>query len=229
MDFNVKLLTQKNVVISSLLVENYISLKLNDSEFMLITHIMNFQANGVEFPTFKQLSERMTLTEDECMTMFMSLLSKGYVNIDNYTNEFDVICERYNFTPLFKMLAFHLDKQEKVAATNEQAKNNENLYPFFEQEFGRPLSPIEIEILRQWIEVDNHTPEVVKAALKEAVIAQALSFKYLERILYDWGKKGITTSAEAQLEGEKFRAQKNEPRTSTSSESAKMTFVDWAK
>lgn len=228
MDFNVRLLTQKNVVISSLLVDNYRTLKLSDSEFMLIIHIMNFQTKGIEFPTFKEISDKMSISEDVCMEMFMSLLSKGYVQIDNYTNDFNVICEKYNFSPLYTMLAFQLEKEEVDAQKAESAKNNENLYPIFEQEFGRPLSPIEIEILRQWLEVDHHSPDVIKAALKESVIAQALNFKYLERILFDWGKKGITSGEEALIEAEKFRTGQKKSKNSND-DAISMPFVDWAK
>lgn len=40
-----------------------------------------------------------------------------------------------------------------------------------------------------WIDQDGQDPVIIKAALREAVMSGALSFRYIDRILIDWKKK----------------------------------------
>lgn len=53
----------------------------------------------------------------------------------------------------------------------------------FEIEFGRYLSPIEREEIASWLNLDHYMPEIIEMALREAVLSQAYSLKYVDRIL----------------------------------------------
>ncbi len=86
-----------------------------------------------------------------------------------------------------------------------------NLYTVFEKEFGRPLSPFECETLGMWEDQDQHHPNLIQAALREAVMSGKLNFRYIDRILFEWKKNGIKTVDQAQNQGRKFRA--NQQRT----------------
>lgn len=68
------------------------------------------------------------------------------------------------------------------------------VYQRFEQEFGRPLSPIEVEQVDQW--QDKHSDELILEALKRAVLRGKMGFAYVGRILLDWDKAGIRTLAD---------------------------------
>ncbi|MDM8277294.1 DnaD domain protein, partial [Lactobacillus gallinarum] len=62
-----------------------------------------------------------------------------------------------------------------------------------EVEFGRYLSPIEREEIAQWLSVDHYTPEVIELALREAVLSQAYSLKYIDRVLLNWQRHNLKT------------------------------------
>ncbi|WP_278341151.1 DnaD domain-containing protein, partial [Lactobacillus acetotolerans] len=68
----------------------------------------------------------------------------------------------------------------------------------FEIEFGRYLSPIEREEIASWLNVDHYSPEIIKLALREAVLSQAYSLKYVDRILLNWQRHNLKTSAEVE-------------------------------
>ena len=68
----------------------------------------------------------------------------------------------------------------------------------FEIEFGRYLSPIEREEISAWLRVDHYDPEIIRLALREAVLAQAYSLKYVDRILLNWQRHNLKTSNEVQ-------------------------------
>lgn len=70
-----------------------------------------------------------------------------------------------------------------------------NLYRMFEQEFGRMLSPFEVQMITEW-NGKFHT-DVIKLALREAIVRNVKQMKYIDRILLNWEQAGVTTVAEA--------------------------------
>lgn len=79
----------------------------------------------------------------------------------------------------------------------ETDKNKLNIYAAVEQNFGRALSPIEMEMIKQWQTEDSYPDDLIQLALKEAVLNQAFSLKYMDRILLSWERKGIKTKNQA--------------------------------
>ena len=69
----------------------------------------------------------------------------------------------------------------------------ESIYDYIESNFGRTLSPIEVEEIEQW--EDN---DLTRYAIKQAVLNGAYSIKYITRILYNYQKQNIRTVQEAQ-------------------------------
>lgn len=76
----------------------------------------------------------------------------------------------------------------------------------FEKEFGRPLSPMEIDQIREW--ETRHPPILVLEALKRAVLRGKYSFKYIGSILLEWGKNNLRTMQAIQTYDEDFQARR---------------------
>ncbi len=70
----------------------------------------------------------------------------------------------------------------------------------FESEFGRPLSAIEYQRISQWLEEDKYQPDLIQFALREAVLNQAYSLNYIDRILLSWERKNITSKEQVEEE-----------------------------
>ena len=103
--------------------------------------------------------------------------------------------EYISLNKLYEKLAFLVLNQEK-----EDSKPN-NLFSIFEKEFGRTLSPIEYELINAWKE--NHfSEELILAALKEAVLNGVSNLRYIDKILYEWNRKGIKNVSELQKQKE---------------------------
>lgn len=90
-----------------------------------------------------------------------------------------------------------------------------SLFALFEQEFARPLSPIEYETITMWIDNDKHSPAIIKEALKEAVMSGKLNFRYIDRILFEWKKNGIKTIEQAREQGRNFRLRQQKSNTNS--------------
>ena len=93
------------------------------------------------------------------------------------------------------------------------------------------LSPMELETISMWMDVDKHTPTIIKLALKEAVIAGKVNLRYIDRILFEWKKKNIHSPKEVQKQTEQFRQQAGQKAvklpTQTTTQTAKVPFYNW--
>ena len=49
------------------------------------------------------------------------------------------------------------------------------------------LSPMEYEIIKAWLDNDM-SEELIKEALKEATFNGVSNLRYIDKILYEWGK-----------------------------------------
>ena len=72
------------------------------------------------------------------------------------------------------------------------------------------MTQIELETLNDWVNISKYDEKLVQLALKQAVLNQALSLKYIDRILLNWEKKNIRTAEEAQRDIERFEKRNNQ-------------------
>ncbi|KAB7672958.1 DnaD domain-containing protein [Bacillus sp. B1-b2] len=200
-----KWVQEGNVSIPTILLTNYKHLKLNEKELVLLLQVHYFLEKGNDFPTPEELASQMTIDMMECHNLLRQLMKHGFIEIIDGNHDSGIRFERYSLEPLWNKLIdllFLLDKKEEEAVFEKEEKS---LYSCFEQEFGRPLSPFEIETLNMWIDDDQHDVALIKAALRESVISGKLNFRYIDRILFEWKKNGIKTTEQAKNQGKKFR------------------------
>ncbi|MBO9597714.1 MAG: DnaD domain-containing protein [Cohnella sp.] len=207
------------------LLRSYRSLKLNDTEAMLLLQLIAFrQLEQNEFPTIEQLQERIGSSSSAVGQALQKLMKMGFVAIDEvYEPITGVQSEKYNLAGLFQKLALY-NATAEAAETAASAEANpsrsggttqavaasppaggSNLFVLFEQEFGRPLTPMEYETINSWLDQDQYAEELIRFALKESVFAGKLHFRYIDRILLEWSRNRVTNVEEARLHAQKFR------------------------
>ena len=79
----------------------------------------------------------------------------------------------------------------------------------FEKELGRTLSPLEYDIIGTWL-TSGIKEEIIEEALKEAVFNGVNSFKYIDKILFEWNKKGIKKKEDVKKAEKKKEEEKEE-------------------
>lgn len=196
--FSYQQLFMGQLVIPARLLTNYVSLGLNEKELITILQIHRFQNENIHFPTPEELASSLTVDEKECSSILRKLIQKGFLTIEQSYNTQNQLSEAYTLNPLWEKL--YTPKPE-----TEESMPEGTLFILFEQEFGRPLSPFEIETVNAWLDEDEIVPSLIKAALRESVLMGKLNFKYMDRILRDWRKKGIQTVEEAREHSKSFR------------------------
>ncbi|WP_067725508.1 DnaD domain-containing protein [Oceanobacillus damuensis] len=188
--------------IPTILLSKYKSLGLDEKEVMIILQLLRYLGDKNDFPTPYDLSECVTMDEQECANLLRKLMQKSILSIEQKENENHQLSEAYSLDPLWEKL-FTEEEEEKV---EEQTVGT--IFILFEQEFGRPLSPFEIETINVWLDEDEIEPSLIKAGLRESVLMGKLNFKYIDRILREWKKKGIHTVDQARQASKNFHSRK---------------------
>ena len=94
----------------------------------------------------------------------------------------------------------------KVSIGEDSQDNHaDDLYGFVGNNFGRTLSPIEIEQISEW--EDN---DLTRYAIKQAILNGAYNFRYINKILHNYKMNNIQTVQQAQEADKKFMKQKEE-------------------
>lgn len=211
------------IQIPTKLLSNYKSFGLNEQDVMIILQIHRFAQESNEFPTPAQIASHLTINEEECANILRKLIQKGLLAIDELKNNQNQFSEAYSLNPLWEKL--FQDDTEDADEGDEQLIGN--TFVLFEQEFGRPITPFEIETINTWLDIDEIAPELIKAGLRESVLMGKLNFTYIDRILRDWKKKGIRTVDQARKSSRNFRDRQVQKQYTTTNKRDTSIYYNW--
>lgn len=82
--------------------------------------------------------------------------------------------------------------KEQPLHDEDQGNQFKQIVSEFERELGRFLSPFELEDLEKTVKEDKTDIDLIREALKEAVFNGKTNWKYIQAILRNWRKEGIT-------------------------------------
>lgn len=199
MDQFVEILKSKDVHFPRLLLTNYHSLNITDTELIVLIYLINSD-DLIYNP--KKISLELNIKMSNVLELINNLIEKGIINLDivkinNISNE--VI----NLDLLYEKLVFTVIKKDDIKTVNK----SESLIDIFESELGRGLTPMELDIINGWKEIE-YTDEIIVLALKEATYNGVYNFRYIDRILYEWHKKGIRTKEDVERNKREFKKAK---------------------
>ena len=142
------------------------SIGLADQETHILLLMMTLSELGVR-PIYPQkVAEFSSLSIKEIDDIMIGLIDRHYL---------DRINLQIDFKPLEKLLL----------GVKDEKKEEVNLVEVFEDAFGRTMSTLDIEYINQFKRT-GYDDEMIVSALKEAVKSNALSFRYVERVLENW-------------------------------------------
>ena len=105
---------------------------------------------------------------------------------------------------------------------NSKDVTDSDIYSTIEKEFGRTLSPMEYEIIKAWLD-SNTSEEIIKEAVKEAAFNGVSNLRYIDKILFEWGKAGVKTPQDI----ENIRKKRKKKEESEEEKDIDMDIVDW--
>ncbi len=172
--------SNKNFVISTAFVDEVIKRNLSINEFLLL---MFFDNDYEPFFDVELINKFTKMKEEDIMMAFASLLEKNIIKVETGKNSHNKVVEKIDLDNFY-------NNYEKEVKNERVSKIKEDVYTSFEKAFGRTLSPMDYNLINDWVG-SGIDEEVILRALKEASISGTSSMRYIDKILFDWGKKGI--------------------------------------
>lgn len=186
----VDLIKSKNIVIPLYLYKLRDKLDLSMDEFMFIMYLYN-EGEFILFDLNK-ISEELGVNHNDLMNLIGSISGKNLIEFKVIDNDKGIKEEYLSLENFYNKVSLLL-----MDNPNEEKEDDTNIFSMIEQEFGRTLSPIEYEIVKAWLE-SNMSVEIIQCALKESIMNDVRNLRYMDKILYEWGKKGIKTKKDVE-------------------------------
>ena len=149
------------------------------------------------------------------MTSFNNLIVKGFIEYKTI-RENGMIKEIISLDKFYNSIALKLANQNKKEVSN-------NIYDIFQKELVRSLSPTEYEYINNWLE-KGLSENLIVGALKEAVLSGVKNFRYIDRVLFDWQKKGYRSMNDVEAAKKKIT---NVPEEISSNNDTNSEYFDY--
>lgn len=197
---NESFLLEKHFSLSTHLIKEAIHQNLSLQEFILLIYF----EDAIDKSLNVELIHKATnLSETEILNTFNTLMRKHLIHVESLKDIEGRRKEEISLSPIYQNIL-----EVKREETKEESKID--IYAAFEKEFGRPISSMEYEIIGAWVE-KGFKEELIYEALKEAVYNGVTNLRYIDKILYEWQKKGYKTPKEVTTGLRKREETKQEP------------------
>lgn len=166
---------EKNYLINSNVLKGIKSLNLSTDELLLLIYFIN-EEKALDL---NKVKNALNFSEEDILNTYSSLITKGLIEV-KVIKENGKVSESISLDILYDKLIMNSKEEKEI---------NTDIYSKFESEFGRSLSPIEYETINRWLNLGIDEGMILNA-LREAVINGVSNLRYIDKILYEWTKKG---------------------------------------
>lgn len=159
-----------------ILLENYKRMKISENELatiLMMDHLIN---DGNSFITADLLSLKMSLDSKTLDTIIANLYTKGFIDIKTVDGK-----TQTSIQPLKDKL-YH---EFQISLTKDNSNDADSIFEEFETLLGRPLSPVEFQKIREWIEMGYDDRTIIDAC-KESVKQGKKNLRNIDKILLNW-------------------------------------------
>ena len=170
----------KKLVAETIFIKEALKFNLSLNEFLLLLYFDN--SFDLVFD-IKVIAKTLNMKEEDVLSSYGSLMAKKLIKVNVEKDGFGKVREKVSLDNFYNEI-----KSDYKIKETESIKTD--IYSVFEKEFGRTLSTMDYEIINAWIE-NGFSEELILEALKEAVYNGAPNLRYIDKVLYEWDRKGI--------------------------------------
>lgn len=192
--------------LSNVLFNHYADTDLTPQEFIVYLFLTHWHQRHQQAPALDALGKAVRLRPNETYGVVNSLIKKKAIQLISIPDKQGKMVDQYDVTPLLQQLLAHSGAATAKPVAQPAEDSGQKVFSQIEIEFGRPLSPIEQQTINDWLNVDHYEPALIALALREAVLNQAYSLRYMDRILLNWEKRNLKTAQQVQAD----QAKRNE-------------------
>ncbi len=172
--------SNKKFVTESLFIKEALKKNLSLDEFLLLLYFDNSYDSEFDIALISQV---LNMDEKKVLNAYSSLMKKNLIKVKAEKNDFGKICEKVSLDNFYQDIS--IDNKSK-----EKENTKISIYSIFEDKLGRTLNGMDYEVINAWID-KGFSEELIVAALNETVLSGVNSLRYVDKILYDWQRKGI--------------------------------------
>ena len=193
-----------NLVLPTELLFHFHEIFDNSDDFLVWQFFYLQNTTSLEEISPVQIAESIGKSVAEVNRSMSNLTEKGLLQYKTIAlnGEIEAV---FDALPALERLDEIVENHSSVAQAVSQ-NVLKDLVETFQQELGRLLTPFEIEDLTKTIQDDKTSPELVTAALREAVFNGKANWRYIQAILRNWRREGITTVAQVEAKREEREA-----------------------
>lgn len=199
----IEIIKSKNIIIPVYIYKLFHKLGIELEHFIFLMYLNSFGEKFIFNP--QQISSELGIEIKDILINIDLLNSKHLISFEIIKNDKNISEEFISLKNFYEKISMLLIEEN----SNKQIEElDPNIFEMIEKEFGRVLSPIELEIIKAWHD-NNITDELIKEAVKEAVVNGVTNLRYIDKILYEWQKKGFKTREDVEKNRKKHNESKN--------------------
>ena len=210
-----KILKSKKLVINDYLIKIALDKELSLNEFLVLVYFVNNYDNKFDV---ELISSTIGLDSNLAMEAFNGLMLKGLVSLESVKDKDNRNMEEVNIDSLYSLIL----EETKEEGTKEV---QDDIFKAFESELGRTISSRELELINGWL-ISGTPEEIILGALREAVYNGVTNFRYIDKIIYEWEKKGFKTMDDVNNYMKNRREEKSQDKVATKKASDVLDY-DW--
>ena len=150
-----KTLKEKDFIVKNYILKVATELHLSLNETILLIYFTNQEEPVLNV---ENISANVYLTEEEIMEAFSKLVGINLISVSVVKNSDGTRSEVISLDNLVKQATTDITKRH----TEEE---KDNVFEIFEREFGRPLSPMEFEIIDDWLNQNISKELIIESTL----------------------------------------------------------------
>ncbi|MBE6148564.1 MAG: DnaD domain protein [Firmicutes bacterium] len=170
----------KKYVVETLFLKETLKHNLSLNEFLVLMYFDNEYELTFDV---KKVAKATCLNEKDVLNAFGSLLDKKLITLNSVKNESGKLIDKVSLDNLYNGIKDNVSKNAK-----EKEKND--LFTKFQANYGHSLSGMDYEIIKAWLD-NGFAEELILGALDEANYNGVTTLRYIDKILFEWNKKGF--------------------------------------
>lgn len=197
-----------NLVLPSALLLHFKELFPSSDDFLVWQFFYLQNTTGLEEMSPSQIAERIGKEISDVNQSISNLTERGLLQYRTIelNGEIELLFDAsLALERLDDLLGAPTSSSDQLTPQNQL----KDLVEIFQQELGRLLTPFEIEDLTKTLKEDGTSADLIKEALREAVLNGKANWKYIQAILRNWRHEGIKSVA--QIEAKRAEREASNP------------------
>ncbi len=209
------ILNSKKLVLNDYVIKIAISQGLNLNEFLVLLYFDNRFDDKFDVDL---ISSTLGMDASVIMEAFNSLMIKGLVSLESSKDRDNRNTEEVNLDGFYRLVVDQVEDKK-----DEETKKD--VFKEFESELGRTISSRELELINGWLST-GISEEIILGALREAIYNGVTSLRYIDKIIYEWDKKGFKTMDDVNQYMKNRREEKSKDKVANKKASDVLDY-DW--